>query len=195
MCSTTSSRRGQVLELRSPTIIIIPHNDPATFGRNGEDVLDESYRKAGKVDAANFAFTFDLPGTGLLHALTEKFLDGQVDAVVRAERYKLNVYAQDAFFKPHKDTPRGGDMFGSLVLFFPTDHTGGVFVLRDKDKEWKFDSAKAIKEHTDGPCVAVTLTYNLYRTQASAIPLSLSPALTAFQGALGTVLNDPNFLP
>ncbi|TCD63238.1 hypothetical protein EIP91_005823, partial [Steccherinum ochraceum] len=30
---------------------------------------------------------------------------------------------------------------------------------------------------------------------ASAIPLSLSPALPAFQEALGAVLNDPTFLP
>ncbi|KAL9124866.1 MAG: hypothetical protein Q9217_005855, partial [Psora testacea] len=32
---------------------------PATFGRDGEDVLDESYRKAGKLDANRFCTSFD----------------------------------------------------------------------------------------------------------------------------------------
>lgn len=37
-------------------------------------------------------------------------------------------------FKPHVDTSRGEDMFGSLVIVFPTPHEGGTFVLRDKKK-------------------------------------------------------------
>jgi hypothetical protein len=31
---------------------------PATFGVNKEDVLDESYRKAGKMDVTDFATNF-----------------------------------------------------------------------------------------------------------------------------------------
>ncbi|KAI6158907.1 hypothetical protein EDD17DRAFT_1617901 [Pisolithus thermaeus] len=39
---------------------------PATFGVNKEDVYDESYRKAEKLDISNFATSFDLNNTGLV---------------------------------------------------------------------------------------------------------------------------------
>jgi hypothetical protein len=32
---------------------------PATFGRNNEDILDESYRKAGKLDRSQFSLSLD----------------------------------------------------------------------------------------------------------------------------------------
>jgi hypothetical protein len=43
---------------------------------------------------------------------------------VKAELYKLNIYGPGDFFKSHVDTPRGPDMFGSLVICLPTDFTG-----------------------------------------------------------------------
>ena len=46
-----------------------------------------------------------------------------------------------SFFKAHKDTPRGENMFGSLVVVFPTRHEGGALQLRHKGQEWTFDSA------------------------------------------------------
>lgn len=38
----------------------------ATFGVKNEDVHDESYRKAGKLDTRDFLVGFDPIGTGLL---------------------------------------------------------------------------------------------------------------------------------
>ena len=38
-----------------------------------------------------------------------------------------------SFFKAHQDTPRGRNMFGSLVVVFPTAHEGGELVLRPRD--------------------------------------------------------------
>jgi len=49
------------------------------------------------------------------------------------------------FFKAHVDTPRGDDMFGSLVVVFSTVHDGGSLILRKGGKEWTFDSAKAVR--------------------------------------------------
>lgn len=69
--------------------------DPATFGLNHEDVLDESYRKAGKLDGANFASTFDLQTSGLLHIVSDMMLMGRPGvSAIRAERYKSNVYGE-----------------------------------------------------------------------------------------------------
>ena len=40
--------------------------EPATFGRGNEDAHDETYRKAGKMDASNFSVKPDPIGSGLI---------------------------------------------------------------------------------------------------------------------------------
>jgi hypothetical protein len=67
--------------------------DPATFGRGNEDVYDESYRKAVKMDASNFSTQLDLTGSGLMKIIEDQLLQTQMeDMSVRAEGYRLNVY-------------------------------------------------------------------------------------------------------
>ena len=67
--------------------------DPATFGRNKEDVYDEAYRKAGKLDNTNFAMNL-VPGhCGLIDNIRDLLLEGHDDSTaIRCELYKLNVY-------------------------------------------------------------------------------------------------------
>ncbi|KAH8078414.1 hypothetical protein BXZ70DRAFT_961687 [Cristinia sonorae] len=190
--------------------------DAATFGRNNEDVLDESYRKAGKLDASRFSSTIDIHRTGLLQLIGDHLCKNlPPSSTIQAERYKLNVYGKDAFFEPHKDTPRGEHMFGSLVVVFPTPHQGGALIMRDKGKEWTFDSAEAIKKH-QGPCIGyiafysdvehevtpvtsgyrVTLTYNLYSTPSTTSHANLREAsLSCLKDAFERVLKDRTFLP
>ncbi|KAI5895271.1 uncharacterized protein SCHCODRAFT_054722 [Schizophyllum commune H4-8] len=115
---------------------------PATFGVNKQDVLDESYRKAGKLDNNKFASLLKLDNYGLIDTIRDELLqEGEVNKGVKYEVYKVNVYGKDSFFKPHKDTPRSKSMFGSLVIVFPTPHEGGALVLREGDREWTFDYA------------------------------------------------------
>jgi hypothetical protein len=57
---------------------------------------------------------------------------------------------EGAFFKAHKDTPRAENMFGSLVVVFPTAHKGGTLVLRHRGQEWTFDSAKEVSQQARG---------------------------------------------
>lgn len=65
----------------------------ATFGRNQQDVLDESYRKARKLDCSEFACHFDAQGSGLVQAACEEILVGEESTrSIKAELYKLNVY-------------------------------------------------------------------------------------------------------
>ncbi|CAL1715335.1 unnamed protein product [Somion occarium] len=173
--------------------------EPAAFGVRTRRVLDELYRKAGKLDAEHFSSLFDVMESGLVQVIREQLLTGEkVNSAIRLERYKLNVYGKDSFFKAHKDTPRSKDMFGSL--------------------EWRFDSAKAIKEH-DGSCIAyvafysdvehevtqvnsgyrVTVTYNLYFDAAvpsiPSVALTEDPTHDKLKDILGTLLEDKNFLP
>ena len=86
----------------------------------------------------------------------ELFCDRKEGTNIRIARYKLNVYGAGrllrllwtspyqyhsypepgSFLKPHVDTPRDENMFGSLVIVFPTVYEGGALVLRDAGEEW-----------------------------------------------------------
>lgn len=72
--------------------------EAATFGVDQKDVLDESYRKAGKMDVSNFASNFSLARTGIMEHVRSQLLEG--DAQVQVELYKLNVYGKDIFIIP-----------------------------------------------------------------------------------------------
>ncbi|KAF7799446.1 hypothetical protein EIP86_010681 [Pleurotus ostreatoroseus] len=190
--------------------------DVATFGRNDEDVLDESYRKAGKLDSSSFSVKLDLERSGLLDVIRDHLMEERdLQQDVYAELYKLNVYGEGSFFKAHVDTPRATTMFGSLVIIYPTPHEGGSLIFRERAKEWTFDSAQAVKTGSEaGPCVAyatffsdaehevsrvtsghrVTVTYNLYfadragpNDMPTASPDSFSD-LHVFRSLLETLL-------
>ncbi|KAJ7165655.1 hypothetical protein C8R43DRAFT_216191 [Mycena crocata] len=190
----------------------------ATFGRNQEDVLDETYRKAGQMSARDFVTAFNLEKSGILDTVHKQLLEGfnDSDQDIDAELYKLNIYDKGSFFKAHKDTPRGENMFGSLVVVFPTAHIGGALHLRHGDKEEIFDSAQTLSPF-ETPTVAyvafygdvehevaivesghrVTLTYNLYFTDdPSRGPASDTPVtVPVLKSALSALLADAGFLP
>lgn len=69
---------------------------PATFGYMGMDVLDETYRKAGKMDTSQFCTSFCPYETGIVDAVAQILRprmdesEGEVICGVRAELYKLN---------------------------------------------------------------------------------------------------------
>ncbi|KAI0715766.1 hypothetical protein C8T65DRAFT_770626 [Cerioporus squamosus] len=161
--------------------------EPAAFGRNTETVLDEAYRKARKMDTSEFLVRLDVVKSGLLDVVSSSLLSGDSSGrSVSAELYKLNVYGEGAFFKSHTDTPTKSNMFGSLVIVFPTQHSGGTLVLRHHEHEWTFDSAKLLAgmpnriayaaffsdvEHEVTPVISghrITITYNLYWADAAS---------------------------
>lgn len=73
---------------------------PATFGLGGEDVLDETYRKAGKLDRSQFSIDFHPHDYGIVDAISQILLPdfkspgmkgrGEHRGVL-AELYKFNV--------------------------------------------------------------------------------------------------------
>jgi hypothetical protein len=69
--------------------------EPASFGVDQKNVLDESYRKARKLDVANFATTFELRKSGIMDVVRAALLEGHnSNRPVEAELYKLNVYGE-----------------------------------------------------------------------------------------------------
>lgn len=68
---------------------------PAPFGRLQETVLDETYRKAGKLDTTQFLAAFDVEKSGLVDRVRSFLLEGFDQGVsLRTELYKLNVYGE-----------------------------------------------------------------------------------------------------
>ncbi|EJD46054.1 hypothetical protein AURDEDRAFT_87240 [Auricularia subglabra TFB-10046 SS5] len=185
--------------------------EPATFGLNQKDVLDESYRKAGKLDKKDFALNLDIVRSGLLQAVHDGLFSWEASPRnIQAELYKLNVYGPGSFFKAHKDTPRGEGMFGSLVVNFPIEHEGGALILRHDGHEVVHDASQAAYtapdqvswvafysdvEHEVLPITSghrVTLTYNLYFFDAEpALPTTSEPIFRAIE----QLLADDTFLP
>ena len=126
--------------------------EPA-FGVKQEDVLDETYCKAGNLDLGFFSSMLDPFNTDLIKIIRGYLLEGlESKRGIKAELYKLNIYSKywifvhpylvpcrclgkGSFFKPHVDTPRGEKMFGSLVVVFPTPHEGGALFLRHHGHE------------------------------------------------------------
>jgi hypothetical protein len=176
--------------------------EPASFGLKQELVLDETYRKARKLDSESFASMLNPSHTDLIKIIRGNLLEGlESTEGIKVELYKLNIYGkclnfvkivhpylvscywlgEGSFFKSHVDTPRSENMFGSLVVVFPTPHEGGALFLRHHGHEWIFDSAQALAavdqptigyvaffsdiEHEVAPVTSghrITLTYNLY---------------------------------
>jgi hypothetical protein len=68
----------------------------ATFGRNQEDILDETYRKAGQMSAKDFTTRFNLEKSGILDGVYTHLLEGfgETGKRIEAELYKLNVYGK-----------------------------------------------------------------------------------------------------
>lgn len=103
---------------------------PATFGKKGKEVLDESYRKAVKLDSNEFSTSFNPYEVGIIDAIAQSLLPGiakpfsdreskhEENLGVIAELYKLNVsidlvnLAVEGHLRP--DMSRGGFTIESL---------------------------------------------------------------------------------
>ncbi|EPE06419.1 2og-fe oxygenase family protein [Ophiostoma piceae UAMH 11346] len=170
--------------------VLLRDCQPASFGRGGEDVFDEEYRKASKLDASAFSSSLCPYALGIVDTVAELLMPSAYMAGgsrgVKAELYKLNVYsAPSGHFKAHVDTPRSEQQFGSLVICLPTPHAGGALVVRHDGLTIRHDwgAGTSLNEGDAAPPALqwaafysdcehevlevtaghrVTLTYNLY---------------------------------
>ncbi|KAF9440409.1 hypothetical protein P691DRAFT_780089 [Macrolepiota fuliginosa MF-IS2] len=184
--------------------------DPATFGRGPENVLDETYRKAWKLDEGDFSWCFNPDSGKFVGRLAQGLCPWDpMNKGIRAEPYKLNVYGQGGFFKNHKDTPHAENMFGSLVFVLPIEHQGGNLLLRHRDREFKFDAPGLLK---DSPPLSaayvafysdvehevlevtsghrITITFNLYYDPFRTAPVLPEAKLKIPENPFTTVLRD-----
>ena len=181
----------------------------ASFGIGSEKVTDKSYRDAYVLEPHQFLTSFQLCDTNILKEIQSLLVPDVLN--VCAELYKINIYtAPSGCFKAHIDTPRGGKMFGSLVVCLPSQFSGGALVSRHNRQEIAYDWSSTCDdplqkvqwaafysdvEH-EITCVErghrVTLTYNLYRSDGPLLQFSVTNS--PLYRSLREALCHPHFL-
>ncbi|KAF2272969.1 uncharacterized protein EI97DRAFT_347613, partial [Westerdykella ornata] len=95
------------------------------FGKGLQTVVDTTVRKTWELDADDFECR-NPAWSRFVETLLKRIVERLgVCVPARAERYKLLLYEEGAFFKPHKDSEKAPGMFGTLVVCLPSRHSGG----------------------------------------------------------------------
>jgi hypothetical protein len=76
-----------------PLAKLVAETQPASFGFQGKDIIDESYRKASKMDTSAFSTNFCPYELGIIDVIGQTLLPKSPRSCqgIRAELYKLNV--------------------------------------------------------------------------------------------------------
>jgi hypothetical protein len=142
--SRAKSPFDQITELKP----LLERCKPAPFGEGKKTRYDRRVRDALQLKAENGGFTvenFDPGSAGILKKIQRELVPHDPNPIA-AELYTVNVYTGGGHFAPHKDTPRGSDMFGTLVVCLPSQYSNGKLVLRHRGVVQKFDWGAAIRE-------------------------------------------------
>ncbi|MGH9845452.1 MAG: hypothetical protein ACREEM_42615 [Blastocatellia bacterium] len=127
----------------------------ASFGAGRKTRYNRAVRDALQLKAEGGAFSvlnFDPLAAGILDQIRRELAPHLPDSLT-AELYNLNVYTTGGHFVPHKDTPRGSDMLGTLVVCLPSQFSNGAFVLRHQGVFQTFDWGRAIREQAEPACI------------------------------------------
>lgn len=197
---------------------LIKHCKPAPFGAGNVTRYDRAVRDAMQLMAEHGGFSvegFDPESDGILKRIQRQLLPRDPNPIT-AELYSLNVYTEGGHFAPHKDTPRGDGMFGTLVVCLPARFHNGNLVLCHRGVIQKHKWSAAIEEQKSPTQlhwtaffgdvnhqieriwngVRVTLTYLLRRGEGSEPMREVSQDLEPhIQQAWRALLADRSFLP
>jgi hypothetical protein len=122
-------------------IISVASKSP--FGRGEETVLDDNIRKSWQLDPSQFDITNPNWNTALSELLeTIKQGLGIVPQTISCTLYKLLLYEEGGHFKPHKDTEKEEQMFGTLIIQLPCSYSGGDIVVLHNRETNRFSFSK-----------------------------------------------------
>ncbi len=212
-------RAKNAFEQKSELKPLLEHCKPAPFGDGKKTRYDRTVRDALQLKAEQGGFSiegFDPESSGIL-AKVQKELVPHDPNPISAELHTVNVYTDGGHFAPHKDTPRGQDMFGTLVVCLPSQFGNGKLVLSHQGVVQKYDWASAIeKQKTPNQHhwvaffgdvnhqieriwrgARVTLTYLLRRSESSTPTrdVAVEDIEPRIQEAWQSLLADESFLP
>lgn len=213
------ARAKSTFEQKNELKPLLDHCEPAPFGDGKKTRYDRMVRDALQLKAEKGGFSiegFDPESAGILKKIQRELVPHDPN-LISAELYSVNVYSSGGHFAPHKDTPRGNDMFGTLVVCLPSNFSNGKLVLRHRGVVQKYDWGSAIEKQKKPNQLhwaaffgdvdhqieriwsgaRVTLTYLLRRGE-SGVPVhdvageDLAPRI---QEAWQALLADESFLP
>ncbi len=218
-CRFEVTRAKNAFEQKNELKPLLAHCKPAPFGDGKTTRYDRNVRDALqlKAEAGGFSIEgFDPESAGVLQKIQEELVPLDPNPI-SAELYSLNVYSERGHFEPHKDTPRGDDMFGTLVVCLPSEFRRGNLVLSHRGVVQKFDwGSSPEKQQTPNQLhwaaffgdvdhqieriwggARVTLTYLLRRGKSGAPTPEVGGEDLAprIQEAWQAVLADKSFLP
>jgi hypothetical protein len=198
---------------------LLEHCEPAPFGAGKRTRYDRTVRDARQLKAEGGAFrveNFDPESAGILKKIQRELVPHDPNSI-SAELYSVNVYTSGGHFAPHKDTPRGNDMFGTLVVCLPSQFMAGQLVLTHRGIVQKFDWGRAIQEQKaanrlhwaaffgdvdhqierlwDGARVALTYLLRRGAGDAPAREIPSEELAPRVQEAWRALLADSSFLP
>ena len=142
---TRAQRKNEQVATLQP---LIDRCKPAMFGDKRQTRLDRKVRDALQLKAEGGDFTvehFDPESSGILESIRLQMLPNE-SGQITAELYAVNVYESGGHFAPHKDTPRGQDMFGTLVVCLPSQFSRGEFVLTHCGMVQRYDWGEQISK-------------------------------------------------
>jgi hypothetical protein len=212
-------RAKEAFEQKKELQPLLAHCKPAPFGDGKKTRYDRNVRDAFQLKAERGGFSiedFDPETAGILKKIQRQLVPHDSNPI-SAELYAVNVYTEGGHFAPHKDTPRGPDMLGSLVVCLPAQFNGGYLVLSHRGVVKKYDWASAIAKQkkpnqlhwaaffgdTDHQIeriwsgARVTLAYLLRRGNGGAPTRAAADEDSAprIQEAWQALLADKSFLP
>jgi len=168
---------------------IISKARQSPFGKGAETLVDTTVRKSWQLEPSQFQIRNPQWNATVNKILGQVYtslgLSGGVQKL-SAQLYKLLLYEEGAFFKPHKDSEKTPGMFGTLVICLSSAHEGGDLVLTHNNETitmslasefgmswaaWYADVLHEVKPVTFG--YRLVLTYNLVRQNWSPEEMSL----------------------
>ena len=120
---------------------LLEYCNPAPFGdiKEMKTVVDPEVRLAYEIESARFKIHRPPGMTHIRAHIQDKLTPGRC---VKLDRYKVNVYGEGGFFKPHVDNPSDHNMIGTLVICLPSPHKGGELLVNHDGLQHVFDFSK-----------------------------------------------------
>ncbi|RFU29029.1 hypothetical protein B7463_g7321, partial [Scytalidium lignicola] len=152
--------------------------EQAPFGQGDQTLVDTSVRKTWQLDHTQYRLLNPGWNAFFEHVIADVACDLGLTQVV-ALPYKLLLYEEGSFFKPHRDSEKMVGMVGTLVICLPSEHEGGDVCLSFRNKKrvlatsptsafnmtalaWFSDVTHEVEKLTSGH--RLVLIYNLVQT-------------------------------
>ncbi|KAL2410408.1 hypothetical protein ABEF95_000804 [Exophiala dermatitidis] len=191
---------------KNDAAVIISKARQSPFRKGEETLVDTSVRKSWQLEPTQFSIRNPEWNNAINRILNDVYEGLSLNCGrgnVSADLYKLLLYEEGAFFKPHRDSEKAPGMFGTLMICLPSSHQGGELVLTHNNDTiefntsptsdfdisyaaWYSDVLRDINPVTQG--YRLVLIYNLIRHNSATV--SVPPSPTEYKDKVVSILKQ-----